>query len=110
MGKDEHLFGHPGRESLPTAHPFPSLQSDCGRDLVVCPFVDIFPVGDAASPSSHHPYCRQEHPSCSGNQQHLLGKVEQVDEALQAVSYRSGSPKSKTKSEDKEIFIWQQPY
>lgn len=40
---------------------------------------------------------------------HLVSMEKQVDETLQAVSYRSGSPKSETKSEDKESFIWQQP-
>lgn len=109
MGKDEHLFGHPGRDLLLAAHPFPSLQSECSRDPVVCPCVGPIPWGFSPSPSSHHPHCRPENPSCSGNQWYLVSMVKQVDETLQAVSYRSGSPKSTTKSEEKESFIWQQP-
>jgi len=110
IGKDEHLFVHPGSDPLPTAHPFPILQSDCGKDPVACPCVGIFPGVVAPSPSSHCLHCRQDHPSCSGNQQHLLSIVKPVDETLQSVSYRSGSAKRKTKSEDKESFIWQQLY
>lgn len=108
-GRDQPRFGQPGRDHLSMADSFPSLQSNCNRDPVVCLYVRIFPGADAPSPSSHHPHWRHEHPSCWGDQQHLLGMVKQVDETLQAVSYRSRSPKRKTKSEDKESFLWQQP-